>query len=67
MRSISASIPAGITIFRRNARPRKIMIVTETIEQASSGHIKRPPLAKNPSTTSTVPDVSAMSQAVIIR
>jgi hypothetical protein len=56
-----------MTIFRRNAKPRKIMIVTETIEQASSGHMKRPPLAKNPSTTSTIPDVSAMIQATIIR
>jgi hypothetical protein len=43
------------------------MIVTDTIEQASSGHMKRPPLAKNPKTTSTIPAVSAMIQAMIIR
>ena len=67
MRSISSSIAAGITTFRRNASPRRIIIVTDTIEQASSGHMKRPPLAKNPSTTSTIPDVSAMIQAMIIR
>jgi hypothetical protein len=47
--------------------PRKIMIVTDTIEQASRGHMKRPPLEKNPSTTSTIPAVAAMIQAVIIR
>jgi hypothetical protein len=67
MRSISASIAAGMTIFRRNASPRKIITVTETIEQASNGHMKRPPLAKNPNTTSTTPDVAAMIQAMIIR
>jgi hypothetical protein len=43
------------------------MIVTETIEHASSGHMKRPPLEKNPSTTSTVPAFAAMIQAMIIR
>ncbi len=67
MRSISDSIADGITIFLRNASPRKIMIVTDTIEQTSSGHMKRPPLEKNPRTTSTIPAVSAMIQAMIIR
>jgi hypothetical protein len=67
MRSISDSIAAGNTIFLRNASPRKIMIVTDTIEHMSSGHMKRPPLEKNPRTTSTIPAVSAMIQAVIVR
>src|SRR5205807_6315880 len=62
MRSISDSITSGITIFLRNANPRKIMIVTDTIEQISSGHMKRPPLEKNPKTTSTIPAVSARSE-----
>jgi hypothetical protein len=43
------------------------MMVTDTIEQTSSGHMKRPPLEKNPRTTSTIPAVSAMIQAMIIR
>jgi hypothetical protein len=43
------------------------MIVTDTMEHANRGHMKRPPLEKNPSTTSTTPAVSAMIQAVIIR
>jgi hypothetical protein len=43
------------------------MIVTDTIEQANSGHMKRPPLEKNPSTTSMIPAVSAMIQTLIIR
>ena len=42
------------------------MIVTETIEQASSGHMKRPPFAKNPSTVFTIPVVAAMIQTAII-
>ena len=61
------TIAGGTTIFRRNAMPRKIMIVTDTMEQASSGHMKRPPLEKNPRTPSTIPAVSAMIQATIIR
>ena len=42
------------------------MTVTDTIEHASSGHMKRPPFAKNPSTIFTIPVVSAMIQAAII-
>jgi hypothetical protein len=56
-----------MTTFRRNVIPRKIMIVTDTMEHASSGHMKRPPLEKNPRTTSTIPAVSAMIQLLIIR
>jgi hypothetical protein len=37
------------------------------MEHISSGHMKRPPLEKNPRTTSTIPVVSAMIQAMIIR
>ena len=47
-RSISLSINGGMTLFCCKARPRKIIIVTETIEHASNGHMKRPPFAKNP-------------------
>jgi hypothetical protein len=43
------------------------MIVTDTIEHASSGHMNKPPREKNPRTTSTTPAVSAMIQALIIR
>ena len=64
-RSISCSIIGGMIFLRSNARPRKIIIVTDTIEQASSGHMKSPPLEKNPSTLFTTP-VSAMIQAAII-
>jgi hypothetical protein len=65
-RSISFSIKGGITLFRRKARPRKIIIVTETIEHASSGHMKRPPFAKNPKTVFTVSGVSIVIAATII-
>src|SRR5205809_4038048 len=58
-RSISCSISGGITFFSRKARPRKIIVVTETIEQASSGHMNRPPLVKNPMTVFMAPGVSA--------
>jgi hypothetical protein len=65
-RSISLSIKAGRTLVRRKARPRKIIIVTETIEQASKGHMKRPPLEKNPRTVFTVSGVSIVIAARII-
>jgi hypothetical protein len=55
-----------MTFFSLKAKPRKIMVVTETIEQASSGHMKRPPLVKNPMMVFMVPDVSASIQAAII-
>src|SRR5439155_1070533 len=35
-RSISCSISGGITFFSRKAMPRKIFVVTETIEQANT-------------------------------
>jgi hypothetical protein len=66
-RSISLSIKGGKTLLRRKARPRKIIIVTETIEHASNGHMKRPPFAKNPNTVFTVSGVSIVIAAVIIR
>jgi hypothetical protein len=53
-------------LLRLKARPRKIIIVTETIEQASSGHMKRPPFEKNPSTVFTVSGVSIVIAATII-
>jgi hypothetical protein len=65
-RSISFSIKGGMTLFRRKARPRKIIIVTETIEHASSGHMKRPPFAKNPKIVFTVSGVSIVIAARII-
>ena len=49
-RSISLSTVSGKTFFSRNARVRKIITVSETIEQASNGHMKIPPLVKNPAT-----------------
>jgi hypothetical protein len=55
-----------MTFLRRKARPRKIIIVTETIEQASSGHMNSPPLVKNPRMVFAIPVVSAMIQAAII-
>jgi hypothetical protein len=55
-----------MTLLRRKARPRKIIIVTETIEQASNGHMKRPPFAKNPTTVFTVSGVSIVIAARII-
>jgi hypothetical protein len=42
------------------------MIVTEKIEHASSGHMKRPPFAKNPNTLFTVSGVSIVIAAKII-
>jgi hypothetical protein len=45
---------------------RKIIVVIETIEQASSGHMKRPPLAKNPITVFTLSGASAIIQLAII-
>jgi hypothetical protein len=65
-RSISPSIAGGITFFSLKAKPRKIIVVTETIEQASSGHMKRPPLVKNPMTVFTVCGVSAIIKDAII-
>jgi hypothetical protein len=53
-------------LFRRKARPRKIIIVTETIEHASNGHMNRPPFEKNPSTVFTVSGVSIVIAATII-
>src|SRR5712671_6317919 len=47
-RSISLSIVSGNTFFSNNASVRKIITVSETIEHASSGHMKMPPLVKNP-------------------
>jgi hypothetical protein len=55
-----------MTLLRRKARPRKIIIVTETIEHASNGHMKRPPFEKNPSTVFTVSGVSIVIAATII-
>ena len=65
-RSISPSITGGITFFYLKANPRKIIVVTETMEQASSGHMKRPPLVRNPMTLFTVSGASAIIQAAII-
>jgi hypothetical protein len=53
-------------LFLRKARPRKIIIVTETIEHASNGHMKRPPFAKNPKMLFTVSGVSIVIAATII-
>ncbi len=53
-------------MLRRKARPRKIIIVTETIEHASNGHMKRPPFEKNPTTVFTVSGVSIVIAARII-
>jgi hypothetical protein len=64
--SISPSTTGGITFFSLKAKPRKIIVVTETIEQASSGHMKSPPFAKNPITVFTVPGVSAIIDVAII-
>jgi hypothetical protein len=55
-----------MTFFSLKAKPRKIIVVTETIEQASSGHMKRPPLVKNPMTVFTAPGASASIQAASI-
>jgi hypothetical protein len=41
-----ASMTNGSTFFRRNAMPRMMMTVTATIEHASSGHMKSPPVEK---------------------
>ena len=46
-RSISLSITSGSTFFRRSAMPRRMIVVTATIEHASNGHMNRPPVAKN--------------------
>ena len=53
-------------MFRRKAMPRKIIIVTETIEHASNGHMKRPPFVRNPNTVFTVCGVSIVIAARII-
>ena len=45
-RSISLSITRGKTFFSRSVRMLSTIVVTVTIEQARSGHIKRPPLVK---------------------
>ena len=58
-RSISLWISSGITFFSRNASPRKIIVVTETIEQASSGHMNKPPLVKKPMTVWMSSNMSA--------
>src|SRR5947209_3344409 len=59
-RSISPSIVSGRTFFSRKARVRKMITVTETIEQMRSGHMNTPPLAKNPTTVSN----TFMSQSI---
>jgi hypothetical protein len=41
-------------------------MVTETIEQASNGHMKRPPFAKNPKIVFTVSGVSMVIAPTII-
>jgi len=46
--SISLSIVNGNTFFSRNASVRKMIVVSEMIEHTSNGHMKTPPLTKNP-------------------
>jgi hypothetical protein len=41
-------------------------MVTDTIEHANSGHMKRPPFVKNPNTLFTVSGVSIVIAARII-
>ena len=65
-RSISLWITSGITFFSRKAMPRKMIVVTATIEQASSGHIKSPPLMKKLMIVCTVPGASAIMVIALI-
>src|SRR6266404_37534 len=65
-RSISLSIVNGSTFFSRKASVRKMIVVSETIEQTRSGHIKMPPLAKNPVMVWKVSDISVRIKLIRI-
>ena len=65
-RSISLWMTKGITFFSRKAMPRKIIVVTETIEQMSSGHMKSPPLTKKLMMVRTVSGAPAIRAIAII-
>ena len=46
--------------------PRKIIVVTDTIEQMSNGHMKSPPLMKKLMMVCTVSAAAAMRAMAII-
>ena len=45
---------------------RKMIVVTETIEHASNGHMKSPPLTKKLMIVCAVPGATAIIQTAII-
>ena len=47
-RSISLSITSGKTLRSRSVSTLNTIVVTVTIEQASNGHMKKPPFMKKP-------------------